>query len=131
MNGSLHTTGATRAILAHTDPTVREALRDLIVQGLGMQVVGEAGDRATIQEQVIALRPDLVIIAWTLLTGDAAAAVCDLRGRRNDVRIVVLGPRPEKRQAALTAGADAYISMVDAPDVVAAALTTQEPGGLS
>ena len=131
MNGSPHTTGTTRAVLAHADPTVREALRDLIVQGLGMNVVGEAGDQAMLQEQVIALRPDLVIVAWKLVADDAAAALGDLRDARADARVIVLGPRPDKRHAALAAGADAYISMVDAPDVVAAALKTQEPGGLS
>ena len=131
MNGSLHTTGATRAVLAHADPTVRKALRDLIVQGLGMNVVGEAGDQAMLQEQVIALRPDLVIVAWKLVADDAAAALSDLRDARHDARVIVVGPRPDKRHAALAAGADAYISMVDAPDVVAAALKTQEPGGLS
>ena len=131
MNGSLHTADATRAVLAHADPTVREALRDLIMQGLGMEVVGEAGDQATLRRQVRALRPDLVIVAWKLIAADAAAALCDLRGVQDEARVVVLGPRPDKRQAALAAGADAYISMVDAPDVVAATLKTQEPGGLS
>jgi DNA-binding NarL/FixJ family response regulator len=131
MNGSLHTTGATRAILAHADPTVREALRDLIVQGLGMEVVGEAGDQAMLRDQVRSLRPELIIVAWKLLAGDAAATLSDLRGAHDEARVVVLGPRPDRRQAALAAGADAYISMVDAPDVVAAALKTQEPGGLS
>ena len=52
------------------------------------------------------------------------------------MRIVVLGLRPELRQAALVAGADGYISMVDAPDVVARVLEScgeqrNEPGGLS
>jgi DNA-binding NarL/FixJ family response regulator len=131
MNGSLHTTGATRAVLAHSDPTVREALRDLTMQGLGMEVVGEAGDQATLREQVGALRPDLVIVAWRLVAADAPSALRDLRDAHDEARVVVLGPRPDKRQAALAAGADAFISMVDAPDVVAAALKTQEPGGLS
>jgi DNA-binding NarL/FixJ family response regulator len=131
MNGSLHTSGATRAVLAHADPTVREALRDLTMQGLGMEVVGEAGDQATLRDQVGALRPDLVIVAWQLVTADPAGALRELRHTHDEARVVVLGPRPDKRQAALAAGADAYISMVDAPDVVAAALKRQEPGGLS
>ena len=131
MNGSLDTSGATRAILAHAEPTVRKALRDLVVQGLGMKVVGEAGDQATLRAQVGALRPDLIIVAWKLVAPDAAATLGDLRGAHDDARVVVLGPRPDKRHAALAAGADAYISMVDAPDVVAAALETHEPGGLS
>lgn len=149
------TASATRVVLAHGDPTVRQALRDLTTQSLGMQVVGEAGDAATLQTHAENERPDLVIVAWKLVAPDAAGAVTALRTPLHDARIVVLGPRPDKRQAALDAGADAYISMVDAPDVVAGILrpailsdssydsTTQrrsghgggeqthEPGGLS
>ena len=149
------TASATRVVLAHGDPTVREALRDLTTQGLGMQVVGEAGDAATLRARVKNERPDLVIVAWKLVAPDAAGAVTELRAPLDGARIVVLGPRPDRRQAALDAGADAYISMVDAPDVVAGILmpatcsssshdsTTQrrsghaggekthEPGGLS
>jgi len=125
------TESATRVVLAHADPTVRQALRDLTTQGLGMQVVGEAGDAATLRAQVEAGRPDLVIVAWRLVAADAAAALTELGSLWDAARFVVLGPRPDKGQAALAAGADAYISMVDAPDVVAATLKTQEPGGSS
>jgi DNA-binding NarL/FixJ family response regulator len=123
--------GATKAVLGHADPTVRKALRDLTTQGLGMQVVGEAGDQAQLRRQVEALRPDLVIVAWKLLTADAAVGLKELRGRRDDVRVVVLGPRPDARRAALAAGADAYISMVDAPDVVAGILAPASSSGAS
>jgi DNA-binding NarL/FixJ family response regulator len=155
MNAEPDTSGATRAVLAHTDPTVRKALRDLTTQGLGMQVVGESGDQTQLRDQVEALRPDLVIVAWKLVAADGVRALEELRGPREDVRVVVLGPRPDARPAALAAGADGYISMVDAPDVVAGILMpvtssgpshdpstqrrsgttggekTQEPGGLS
>jgi DNA-binding NarL/FixJ family response regulator len=122
MTGSTHRTSRTRAILAHADPTVRKALSDLTMQVLGMQVVGEAEDLPTLRAQVEARRPDLVIVAWTLVTADAVNALRELHGPRPEVRVVVLGPRPDARPAALAAGADAYISMVDAPDVVTGVL---------
>ena len=116
------TESATRVVLAHGNPTVRTALRDLTTQSLGMQVVGEAGDAATLRTHVKNERPDLVIVAWKLVAPDATGAVTELRAPRDGARIVVLGPRPDRRQAALDAGADAFISMVDAPDVVASIL---------
>lgn len=131
MNGTPQTNGATKVVLAHADPTIREALQDLTVQGLGMRVVGETGCLDTLREQVGGLAPDLVIIGWQLVAADAAGSLADLRGGGDHARFVVLGPRPDKQQAALAAGADAYISLVDAPDVVAAILKTQEPGGSS
>ncbi len=130
-----------RAVLADREPTVRGALRALATQGLGMQVVGEADDDAALQLQVQALRPDLVIVAWSLVGAHAEAALAALRRSSEGLRIVVLGLRPETRREALGAGADAYISMVDAPDVVARVLQTcprrasgektNEPGGTS
>jgi DNA-binding NarL/FixJ family response regulator len=119
-----------------------------------MQVVCEAGDVTTLLAHVEIQRPDLVIVAWKLVAPDAAGAVTGLRALLDGARIVVLGPRPDQRRAALDAGADAYVSMVDAPDVVASVLsaasprpshgstkqrrtahargeTTHEPGGLS
>ena len=81
-----------------------------------------------LQRQVQSLRPDLVIVAWTLVVTHAEAALEALRASSRGVRIVVLGLRPETRTEALAAGADAYISMVDAPDVVAGVLQTCPDG---
>ena len=136
-----------RAVLAEREPTVRSALRALTTQGLGMQVIGEACDEAALHHQVQALRPDLAIVAWDLVDDHAEAALAALRGASEGLRVVVLGLRPETRPQALTAGADAYISMVDAPDVVTRVLQacprpagsghtwtdekTNEPGGPS
>jgi DNA-binding NarL/FixJ family response regulator len=131
MTGSTHLTSGTRAVLAHSDPTVRKALSDLTMQVLGMQVAGEAGDLETLRAQVEALRPDLVIVAWALVAVDSVDALGELRGPRPDARVVVLGPRPDTRPAALAAGADAYISMVDAPDVVAGILMPAPSSGAS
>lgn len=131
MDATTQDSTAVSVVLAHADPTVREALKDLVVQALGMRVAGEAADVPTLRERVRAGRPDVVIVAWKLLTADAADVLGELRGLRDATRYVVLGPRPDTRRAAVAAGADAYISMVDAPDVVAATLKTQEPGGSS
>jgi DNA-binding NarL/FixJ family response regulator len=136
-----------RAVLADREPAVRSALRALTTQGLGMLVVGEACDQATLHRQVEALRPDLVILAWDLVDDGAEEALAALRESSAGLRVVVLGLRPETRPHALAAGADAYISMEDAPDVVTRVLqagpraagserlgtseTTSEPGGPS
>jgi DNA-binding NarL/FixJ family response regulator len=131
MTGNAHFSGHTRAVLAHADPTVRKALSDLTRQVLGMQVTGETEDLATLLAMVESQRPDLVIVAWKLVAADAAVALRELRSPRPDARLVVLGPRPDSRAAALAAGADAYISMVDAPDVVAGILMPAPSSGAS
>ena len=118
---------AVRAVIADGEPTVRRALRDLSVQSVGMQVVGEAADGAALERMVRAEQPDLVILAWDLVVASAGLLLHALRDSCRTLRIVVLGPRPDTHHEALAAGADAYICMVDAPDVVTAALRTS-PG---
>jgi DNA-binding NarL/FixJ family response regulator len=111
----------TRTVLADGQPTVRDALRILVTQGLGMQVVDEAGTLQTLQRQVRAHRPDLAIVDWDLL-GQSASVLAGLRACSPGLRIVVIGLRPEMRPAALAAGADGFVSKVDAPDDVVGVL---------
>jgi DNA-binding NarL/FixJ family response regulator len=113
--------GCTRTVLAECQLQVRDALRDLVTQGLGMQVVGEAGTLQTLQFQVQAHRPDLVIAEWDLLA-QSVSVLAGLRASSPGLRVVVIGLRPEVRPAALAAGADGFFSKVDAPDVVVGVL---------
>lgn len=99
-----------------------------------MQVVAEADTALALESQVQVHRPELVIVAWDLVVTHAESVFAALRSSSGGLRIVVLGPRPDMRQVALTAGADGYLCMVDAPDVVARVLQSgemNEPGGLS
>ncbi len=111
-------TFSTRAVLADRQPTLRHGMRLLATQALGMQVVGEAASWPELQHQVRDRRPDLLIVAWDLVAANEEPPLAALRHSSPDLRVVVLGLRPETRDAALSAGADRYISTVDAPDVV-------------
>jgi DNA-binding NarL/FixJ family response regulator len=107
-----------RAVVAESEPTVRGALCALAAQSLGLQVVGEAATSEALQCQVEEHKPDLVIVAWHLIAARADAALAVLRDAAEDLRIVVLGARPDMREAAMRAGADGYLSKVDSPEVV-------------
>jgi DNA-binding NarL/FixJ family response regulator len=126
----------TRTVLADGQPTVRDALRILVTQGIGMQVVDEAGTLQTLQRQVRTHRPDLAIVDWDLLA-QSACVLAGLRACSPGLRIVVIGLRPEMRPAALAAGADGFFSKVDAPEVVVGVLQArpkaigETSGGLS
>jgi len=125
-----------RTVLAEGQPTVRDALRGLVTQGLGMQVVGEARTLPTLQRQVREQRPDLAIVDWDLLA-ESASALAGLHASSPGLRVVVVGLRPEMRPAALAAGADGFFSKVDAPEVVVGVLQAcpdavgEATGGLS
>lgn len=111
-----------RTVIADGEPTVRNALRDLVTQGLDMQVVGDADTALALQQQVQLHKPDLVIVAWNLVVTDAKSVLAGLRGSSPGLRIVVLGLRPETRHVALKAGADGFVSKVDAPELVVGVL---------
>ena len=125
-----------RTVLADRQSTVRDALRVLVTQGLGMQVVDEAGTLQALQRQVRAHRPDLAIVDWDLFA-QSTTGLADLRACSPGLRIVVVGLRPEMRLAALAAGANGFVSKMDTPDVVAGVLqpcaqaADQSTGGLS
>ena len=126
----------TRTVLAEGQATVRDALRILETQGLGMQVVDEARTLQTLKRQVRARRPELAIVDWDLLAR-SASVLAGLRACSPGLRIVVVGLRPEMRPAALAAGADGFVSKMDAPDVVVRVLQPcpkaidETTGGLS
>jgi DNA-binding NarL/FixJ family response regulator len=120
--GATGTSQCVRTVLADRESTIRDALRVLTTQGLGMQVVGEAADATILRQLVRTLRPDLVIVAWSFVVASAGVLLNSLRCSCSGLRVVVLGLRPEIRAEALAAGADGYICMVDAPDVVTAVL---------
>ena len=128
--------GCTRTVLADGQPAVRDALRILVMQGLGMQVVGEAATLQTLRHQLRVHRPDLAIVDWDLLA-QSASVLAGLRACSPGLRIVVIGLRPEMRPAALAAGADGFVSKVDAPDVLVGVLQPccetagETTGGLS
>jgi DNA-binding NarL/FixJ family response regulator len=122
--------GSTRTILADGEPTVRSALRALLTQGLGMQVVDEVQTPAALERQVRLQAPDLVIVAWDLIWAEAESAFIQLRSSSSSLRIIVVGLRPDTRRAALNAGADGFISMVDAPqEVIRVLRQSQEHDG--
>lgn len=107
-----------RVFLVDGQSAVRSALR-LLLLDLNMQVVGEAADWSTALAQAPATHPDMLVVHWGLLPPEAGAALAELRVACPVVRVVVLSGQLGVRQAALSAGVDAFISIGEAPDRVA------------
>lgn len=99
-----------RAFLADAQFDERSALR-LILQDLKMQVVGEAADWPTALALAPDTRPDLVVVDWGLVADESGAALPKLREACPAAVVIVLVSHLDPRhQAALSAGADAFIS---------------------
>ena len=79
-----------------------------------MQVVGEAADWPSVLALAPATRPDLVVVDWGLVADESGAALPILRQAcPGAVVIVLISHLDPRHQAALSAGADSFISKGD------------------
>ncbi len=108
-----------RAFLADAQPDERSAIQ-LILQDMNMQVVGHASDWLTTLALAPATRPDLVVVDWGLVAGELGTALPKLREAcPQAVLIVLISHLDSRHQAALSAGADAFISKGETSERVA------------
>ena len=104
-----------RILLADNQSEVRYALRALLKQRPGLNIVGEAANADDLLTQVGRACPDLVLLDWRLRGLASVDLLSALRRTCPDVHIIVLSGRPEARQATLDAGADAFVSKAEPP----------------
>ena len=109
-------------LLADEQTRVRLALQILLSQEPGVTVVGEAVEAADLLAQIRATRPDLVLLDWGLPGLATIGSLSALHTACPNLSVIVLSGRPEARQMALAAGADEFISKIDPPEKLLAAI---------
>ncbi|MHC4521394.1 MAG: response regulator [Planctomycetota bacterium] len=111
-----------RILIADDWPNVQNALRLLLEQQPGLEVVGEVVDAGELVAQVEANCPDVVLLGWELpgLRQDGLFPI--LRSICPDISVVVLSGRQGAQQAALACGADAFVSKMAPPERLLAAI---------
>ena len=108
-----------RVFLADAKPEERSALRMLLLD-LKMEVVGEAADWSTTLAQAPISSTDMLLVDWDLLPDAPTAALEELRKACPAALVIVLISHLDGRQqAALSAGADMFISKAEMPERVA------------
>jgi DNA-binding NarL/FixJ family response regulator len=108
-----------RVYLADSQLDERRAFR-LLFQDLKLKVVGEAADWLTALAQAPATRPDILMVDWGLVAARSGADLAELRKAcPAAVVIVLISHLSAREQAALSAGADAFISKSETSDRVA------------
>ena len=108
-----------RVYLADGQSDERLAFR-LMLQDLNVQVVGEAADWKTALAQAPTTNPDMLMVDWGLVAADSGADLAELRmACPAAVVIVLISHLNAREQAALSAGADAFISKSETSDRVA------------
>jgi DNA-binding NarL/FixJ family response regulator len=114
----------TRVYIADAKAQERSALR-LIVLDLDMDVAGEAADWATTLKSAPVSNTDMLVIDWELLPSAPASGLNALRKACPTALVIILISHMDARQqAALSAGADAFISKGESPERVAERLSS-------
>lgn len=114
-----------RVYIADANPIERAAFR-LLLLDLMMEVVGEAADWNTTLANAPRTRLDMLLVDWDLLPIDLGVqALAELRlACPTAIVVVLISHLDARQQAALSAGADAFISKAETPDRVADRLRT-------
>jgi len=122
-----------RILIADDQERVRFALRVLLAQQPGVQVVGEAASGEALLAQAGAVAADLALVDWELPRLAEAGGLPGIHRSAPALQIVVLSSRPGVRQAALAMGGAAFVSKGEPPErlltVIRRCGAAAEPGG--
>jgi DNA-binding NarL/FixJ family response regulator len=99
-----------RVLLTADGTQDRPALKTLLEQEPDLRVVATAHGARDLQHQVQAIEPDLVLLDWDLPDLRVSHLLATLRSLHPNLKIVAFSQDRDARQAALEAGADAFVS---------------------
>jgi len=116
-----------RIILVDDERRIRSALRLLFDSEPEYTVVGEAENVNTLVPQVIAERPDIVLLDWDLLK-NSDQFVFGLKDAYPQLAVLIMSGRPEVSRDAIRSGADAFFSKTDPPERLLQTLATINVG---
>ena len=106
-----------RVVVADATAHVRSALHLLLEQHPGITCVAEVATGSSLVAALQSANADVVLVDSHVAELDNLAdLVAKLRQAQPGLRVVVLSTRPEERDRALAAGADAFVSKGDAPE---------------
>jgi DNA-binding NarL/FixJ family response regulator len=88
----------------------------------GVDIVGEAADTEGLMAELERACPDVVLLDWGLQGRETADLLFALRTTCPSMYVIVLSGRPEEQEAALAAGADLFVSKIEPPDRLLAAI---------
>lgn len=108
---------ARRVLIADDEPNIVSSLEFLLESSGYETLIARNGEE--VLTQVIAGKPDLILLDITLPLKDGFEACCEIRANHNwsDIRIIMVSARncDSERQKCLSIGADAYITKPFSP----------------
>lgn len=102
-------------LIADHEPEVRQALRLICEESLGLTVAAEAADSHELLARISITPSNLLLLEWELPGLQAQDLIKTLRADQA-LSIIVIGGQPEARTEALEAGANGFVYKGDPPD---------------
>ena len=102
---------STRIIIADDHKIMRDGLRSLLAQQMGMEVIGEAEDGRQAVKLALELKPDIIIMDISMPELNGIDAIGEIASRAPEVKSLALSMYSDKRfiSRALREGASGYI----------------------
>ena len=107
-----------RVVVADATAHVRSALQLLLEQHPGVTCVAELSSGDGLVGVLDSVDADVLLVDSHVPKVELWSLLATVRRAHPRLRVVVLSTRPEEREPALAAGADAFVSKGDAPDVL-------------
>lgn len=104
-----------RILIAGKRAVLRSALKTLLQIRPGFEIVATAASKKELFRMHEATRPDLLLLDEDLNEAFMDNVMLPMKESDPKSLIMILGQRPELREAYLKAGADAYLTKDDSP----------------
>jgi len=120
-----------RVILADDHEVVRQGLAQLLGDGAGIAVVGQAGTGQALLELAAATPADVLVLDYSLPDHDGAKVTSQLRRDGSRLRIVILTVHDNVHYVlrAMDAGADGFVVKSDSVEELLRAIRRVHSGG--
>ena len=104
-----------RLLIIDDHPAFRQALFKMLEQVVGIEIVGQAGDGREGLKLAAELKPDTVVVDFSMPELDGPGVTRQLKAwpKPPRVRMMSFHAEPEYRDRALAVGADAFITKAD------------------
>ncbi|NLH96080.1 MAG: response regulator transcription factor [Clostridiaceae bacterium] len=113
-----------KVLIADDQADVVNALRFLLEQQERQFIIEEAGDADSLPAKVGKMQPQLLLLDWELSNRDMSGVIPEIKRAAPGIRIIAMSVSPEAESAALSAGADAFVSKGDNSDMLLSVIDT-------
>lgn len=112
-----------RVLVVDNQPRARQSMKALLKAWYQIVQVREAADGFEAVQQAEEFQPDLILMDARMPKMNGLQVVRYIRAKSPHIKIIVLSMYPDVKSEALAAGADAFVSKSDPPEVLRKTIT--------